>query len=167
MNPSLSRRIPSGAALAILALLLAAGVVAGRDDANPDPAVVQPAARAAPAAKPDDGLPIERLQRTRAEREPQDLFAASAPAVVAAAKPAAPVAPPAPSAPPLPFRYLGRMADGEAVTFFLAKGEDTVAAKVGDVLENQWRLDSASPSALSFTYLPLQLVQPLALPALP
>ena len=77
----------------------------------------------------------------------------------------APPPPPPPSAPPLPFNYLGRMVDSPAETLYLRQGERTVIAKVGDVLDGVYRLETASESGLDFVYLPLDARQTLAIPA--
>lgn len=170
MRKLLAREIPPGAAITIAVLTAAAGIVTGSNPGDAPAGVVEPVARVRavdpePARAPEADLPLERLQRAKREGDAPDLFAPPAPPVVAAARPAPPPPPPPPSAPPLPFRYLGRMQEGGVVTVFLAKGDEAVSARVGDTLDGAWRLDAVGPSAISITYLPLNLPQPLAVPA--
>jgi hypothetical protein len=173
MRKLLSRDVPRGAALSIVALVLVASVVTGRDAANPATvAVVEPLSAstgtvgATPAA---EDIPIDRLRRAKREGEVADLFAPPPPPVsLAAVKAAAPPPPPPPpSAPPLPYRYLGRMVDGDALILFLARGNDALTVRVGETLEGEWRVDAAAETSIRFTYLPLNLSQQLPVPALP
>jgi len=169
MKKLLAREIPPGAAVVVIVLMVAASVVTGRNAVDTSARVVEPVARQ-PAAEPatrgaESDLPLERLQRSKRESEPMDLFAPPAPPVAAIVKPAPPPPPPPPSAPPLPYRFLGRMVDGQTVTVFLAKGDEALSAKIGDTLEGTWRLDAVGPTSISMTYLPLNLPQPLAIPA--
>ena len=71
--------------------------------------------------------------------------------------------PPPPEAPPLPFTYLGMLADGDRTTLFLARGNDDVAVREGDVVDGVWRLDHVDASRALFTYLPLQKPRSLTL----
>ena len=141
------RDVPAGAALTVVALVLVATVVTGRDkSAAPPPAVVGPTvvsrtppARDGPLVSAED-LDLERLKRPKKESSPQALFenrswnvAAFAPAAPGLAA-QRPTPPPAPGAPPLPFNYLGRMVDRGALVVFLGKGPDAVSARVGACL---------------------------------
>lgn len=168
MKRLLARDIPPRAAIVVLALVLLASVVGGREKA-PETHVVPATTKqgSEEAAKVED-LALESLTRKRSEREREDLFAsrswAPPPAAaqpVAAAKPAPP---PVPSAPPLPFKYLGRKADAERLVVYLAKGEDTFNAVVGDTLQNTYSVESISESAVEFIYLPLGTRQSLSIP---
>ncbi len=67
----------------------------------------------------------------------------------------------APGAPPLPFQFLGRFVDeGKAAYFLHADGRNLVA-RVGEKIDDNYVLDSASGEALNFTYLPLNQKQSL------
>ncbi len=78
----------------------------------------------------------------------------------AAAQPAAPAGAAA-GAPPLPFQFLGRFVDeGKAAYFLQAEGRNVVA-RVGEKIDDNYRLDGASGDALTFTYLPLNQQQSL------
>lgn len=169
------RDIPAGAVLSILALVLLATVVTGRDDSGAPGRVVEATATPLPTAPRVDrtvsaeDLDLDRLTRPKRESAPQDLFANRSwipplpPAVdVVVQKPAPP---PAPSAPPLPFKYLGRMADSEKFVVFLEKGTEALSVSVGDVLDNTYEVQMISETAVRFVYLPLGIAQLLPLPA--
>jgi hypothetical protein len=168
MKRLLARDIPPRAAIVVLALVLLASVVGGREKA-PDAQVAPAATKQASdeAAKAED-LAVETLTRQRSEREREDLFAsrswAPPPAAAQPAAPAKPAPPPVASAPPLPFKYLGRRADAERLVVYLARGEDTFNAVVGDTLQNTYSVEGISESAVQFIYLPLGTRQSLSIP---
>ncbi|MES2742569.1 MAG: hypothetical protein V4754_16720 [Pseudomonadota bacterium] len=64
-------------------------------------------------------------------------------------------------APPLPFQFLGRFVDDGQAAYFLQAGERNVVARVGEQVDDSYRLDSASDDTLTFTYLPLKQQQQL------
>lgn len=69
-----------------------------------------------------------------------------------------------PTAPPLPYSYMGTLAqDGADTLYFLVKGDRVYDVKVGDVLDGTYRIDSVSNGQLIFTYLPLNTSQGLRL----
>ena len=65
-------------------------------------------------------------------------------------------------APELPIRVLGRFVDDGKEAWFLQVDERNVVAYVGDNIDERYRFDSADAGALTFTYLPLQKKQVLA-----
>lgn len=69
--------------------------------------------------------------------------------------------PPAPSAPALPFRFLGRLDDSQAVQVFLQQGDRLHSVRVGDVIENTYRVERIQAAQMILTYLPLQVSQSL------
>ena len=158
--------IPPRAALVVVALVLLASVVIGRENPRPAPAAA-PAARVdtRPAARVSAAdLDLERIRRPAVEETIPELFAPrnlerSPQAHANPGPPAKPVAP------PLPFTYLGRIADGERNAVFLARGDRTYSVAVGERIDETYRLEQATPSALTFTYLPLGTQQSLAIPA--
>ena len=79
-----------------------------------------------------------------------------------AAKPVPPpiVAPP-PTAPPLPYKYVGKITEGEITRIFLSKAEDNYIAEVGKRLEADYRVDRINDDAIELTYLPLGIKQTL------
>jgi len=186
MRQFLKRDIPAGAALAVVVLVLVASVVTGRERARaPAASINESLAPAAPARHAVAGeraavvagdLDLERLKRPKKDgetedREIQDLFAdrASLPPPASVAPPPAVVAkpapPPPPSAPPLPFKYLGRMVDGDAQLVFLERNQAALSAAAGDRLDNHYRVESIAESAVHFIYLPLGAKQVLSIPA--
>jgi hypothetical protein len=73
------------------------------------------------------------------------------------------LAPAVPTAPPLPFQYMGSYkAGGDAQVFFLTHGDRVYDAKIGDVLENTYRVDGFNGSQLLLTYKPLNIQQQLS-----
>lgn len=64
-----------------------------------------------------------------------------------------PPAPP-PRAPVLPFAYLGKMQDGNAVTVFVSQGTRNHVLHSGDTLPG-YRVESITPTDMTFVYLPL------------
>lgn len=172
MKPPPRRGVPTGAAITVTALALLATIVMGRDDANKPATAIEPtSAPPPPSARIErpvsaEDLDLDRLARSRREAGPQDLFATRswlpAPATVPEHKPAPP---PAPSAPPLPFKYLGRMADSEKLVVFLEQGTNTLSVKAGDVLDNTYQVEMTSETAVRFIYLPLGTRQLLSIPA--
>lgn len=75
------------------------------------------------------------------------------------------VQPAAPVVPALPFRYLGQLGEVDGkVTIYLAKGEKVYIARVGEVLDEQYRLDAIQETQLTFTFLPMEKQQVLMVP---
>jgi hypothetical protein len=70
---------------------------------------------------------------------------------------AAPVVVPPPTAPPLPFTFVGMVERGAGPPHaFLAKGDQLLIVAAGDVIENNnYRVDSLSPTSVVLTYLPM------------
>jgi hypothetical protein len=70
--------------------------------------------------------------------------------------------PPAPTAPPLPFRLVGMLEDrSDQPTAFLAKGDALHVVRVGDQIDDTYRVESLSPTQVVMTYLPLKQRQVL------
>jgi hypothetical protein len=72
-----------------------------------------------------------------------------------------------PRPPPLPFKYSGRMIEDGRTTVFLAQQDRNRPVKSGDLLDNTWRVDAIDATTMTFTYLPLNESQTLALGAAP
>lgn len=155
------------AALAIT--LLAVAYVSQQDEAASDDAPVAPraarnpgaaGARAAAPAAADDALAVAPARA--AAEVGRDLFAPHSflpPPPPASTRPAPP---PPPMAPPLPFRYQGRMTEGSATVVFLTHGERVLVARQGDLLNNQYRVESVGPTAITFLFEPLKQRQTLS-----
>jgi len=119
-------------------------------------------------ADPDRVLELEPRDLSDA---PSDSFSSTlwpAPRVASVRKPSATPPPPAgpaaaPTAPPLPFRVMGRyVANGES-TVFMQYNERTVAATEGMVIDDRYRVEKISGTAIELMYVPLNERQVLAL----
>lgn len=64
-------------------------------------------------------------------------------------------------APALPFRILGRHIDAGVETVFLQHAEQNIAARVGDVVSEHYKVESVSAGVLTLIYLPLNQRQTL------
>jgi hypothetical protein len=173
MTSLLTRDIPPRAALAVVALVLFASVVTGREAPNSAATVTEkprPLIAGAPAESIAD-LDLERLKRpSKEEQAIANLFATR---TVAPPLPsssvvgnAGPAAPPAPMVPPLPFRYLGKIIDGEKTAVFLARGEDNYSVEPGQMVDSQYRVEQVTDNTVTFTYLPLGIRQVMSVPAI-
>jgi len=67
-----------------------------------------------------------------------------------------------PPLPALPFGYLGKLMTGSEPQFFLSLGSNTVLMRAGDVQEG-YRLESTTPSALVFMHLASQQTQRMSI----
>jgi len=170
MSSPIFRDIPPRAAAVIVALVLVASVVSGSQwgpGANPAPEPRTPPQETTEAP----ALELERLERRKASGRVPDLFATPIPAAAkvrtAAAKSAqpAPVVAVAPPLPPIPYRYLGRMEDGERRIVFLEKGPVVLTAAAGDTIEGIYRIESVSETAIAFRHIARDTVQTLQVPA--
>jgi len=134
----------------------------------------EPEAQAAPlvsVAAP----PVAVLQEEDTEDAGGDPFAprnwmAPAPAPEPA-KPGAPTREVAalvlPQGPPaLPFKFAGRMNDGDDQVIYLARGETALIARSGEVLENTYKVVSINATQIEFEHLPTGQKQALPLPGL-
>jgi hypothetical protein len=73
----------------------------------------------------------------------------------------------APQVPAFPYTFSGRMTDASGATqVFLTRGEVIVAAKPGDLIDGQFRVDRVGASELTLTYTPLsrQVTVPFSAP---
>jgi hypothetical protein len=71
-------------------------------------------------------------------------------------------------APPLGLRYAGRMTtpEGQQVVY-VALGDTSLTLAIGQNLPNGYRVDAITPSAVEFTYPPLNTTARLELPEPP
>ena len=74
-----------------------------------------------------------------------------------------PPPPPPPQAPPLPFMYMGRLAEDQSTTVFLTAGDRNLVVKPGDVIDNTYKVEQVTDSAVVLTYLPMNQRQTLAI----
>jgi hypothetical protein len=118
------------------------------------------------------GLDLERLQRGRDEDPDSDPFGPRSfrPPPPKPSKSAMQgggaefqAAPPPPQAPPLPFAYLGKLAEEQNTTVFLVAGDRNLVVKPGDLIDNTYRLEEVTDSDVVLTYLPMNQRQRLAI----
>ena len=171
MKIPLKRDVPPRAVLAVIALVLLASVVAGSEIArSPAPAESQnetapappraaaPAPAPAPVTEADSDFAKQRATHAPKEKV-TDLFATQE----IARTPAETERPKAPAEPPLPFKYLGRIIEGERTTVFVGHNEESYALAPGDTVERLYRVERISPDAVIFRHLPTGKRQALAL----
>jgi len=143
-------------AIAVAILILAAGVVAGRE--RPAIELVQERAPRAAAAA-DEGIDLDKLHRGEASLPQNDPFARKDFAAERHTPPAAAK----PAAPPLPFQYIGKWTQGGKTDVLVMRGEELVSIEVGQKL-GEYRVDKIGDSSIAFTYLPLKTKQTLDVP---
>jgi hypothetical protein len=139
-------------ALTVAALILIAGVVAGRERSAAE--MMLEAAAPAVAAPRDDGIDLSRLQREPGATPRIDPFG----------RPAVPerkeVAQSKPEAPPLPFQYFGRLVENGKTEVFVINGEEVHAVEPGKSI-GDYRVDKVTERGIAFTYLPMKAKQTL------
>ncbi|MET0778477.1 MAG: hypothetical protein ABWZ65_23665 [Pseudomonas mandelii] len=67
-----------------------------------------------------------------------------------------------PVVPPMPFQFVGKLADRADLQVFLQNGEKIYVVRKGDVIDDTWRIEGISDVELSLVYLPLHLAQTLS-----
>lgn len=122
-------------------------------------AVGRALADASPLVASDALVPRALLYPLRAPdhataRDPFSPRSWTRPAVAVSAAPSGPSGPP-----PVPYTVLGKKQEGEAWEVFLGRGERTLLARRGEVLEGTYRVDSIEPPFLTLTHLPLGQAQ--------
>jgi hypothetical protein len=140
-----------GFALLVLALL--AGVVVGRE---------KPAEEIIGDKAQTEDFDLALVERRDSPAPASDPFASRSFAPPGAPRRAA--APAKAEAPLLPFRYIGKLVEGDKTQVLLLRGAEQYAAAPGDKLGPDYRLDKVTGSELTFTYLPLKTKQTLDIP---
>lgn len=107
------------------------------------------------------GSTSNRLERLSAQRPAWPELSVGLAQVVRFTPPAsaAPVVRVEPQAPPLPFRYVGAIDDAQGKAVFLVEGTQVRMARAGEEIGGQYRLVRITPTAIEFTYLPLNKTQ--------
>jgi hypothetical protein len=150
------------AALVVLALAAVVGVVTGRE--KPALELIEAkSARPEPVVAAVD-IDLDKLHRAESGAPQKDPFArlSFAPAPVPQQEAAAP--PPAPSAPALPFRYFGKLTEKGKTEVYVMRGDELISIAAGSQLDNEYRVDGITDTAIEFTYLPLKTRQSMELP---
>jgi len=127
------------------------------------PAPVTQGSRAAPSAQTAAeerfaALP-SRQAIGKARGEP---FGARSWAPPAPKRPQVVAAPPKPTAPPLPYRIAGQVSHDGVMQVVLARDDRVFTVREGETLDNVYRIESITPDAVTFVYLPLDERQQLA-----
>lgn len=148
----------------VLVLVLAATLAAALYAPAPQDDVVAPSERRAGAAaspSPDTpaAAPVDVLElhaRRAADDVPGAFGPLPSPAPVPVRAAEAPPAPPPPPPPPPapPFRVLGRYVDEAGAAVFLQQGDRALVARVGDLLDGRYRVESLSAAGLTLIALP-------------
>lgn len=169
---------------ALVATLIAAVLVEDEDESAID--TVEPTASTRPARSPSARTPVpdarnnylnvDQLGQRKFDALAGDLFASNSwapkpppvtPQQQAAmllqqqqrAQPKAP--PPAPTPPPLQFKYIGKAIEGNQTWVFLTQADENYIARIGEKIDDQYRLDTISDESVTLTYLPLNAKQVL------
>ena len=80
----------------------------------------------------------------------------------AARRDAPPRPPPVPQPPPLPFSYMGKLVEGKVTTIFLTHDDENYIARLGDTINERYRVEEIGEDQMVLTYLPLKRRQHLA-----
>jgi len=74
--------------------------------------------------------------------------------------------PPPPPAPPMapafPYQLIGRLSEGDVEQALLAGPNSTLAVKAGEMIDNQWKVESIGPTGLTLVWQPAKLKQMIA-----
>lgn len=154
----------------ILGTALLATVVASvwpRGEEKTAPEVVAPVTRRddAPARgqQPSSQLELpalgDRLERPRTPAKIQDLFGIkdwNPPPPPVREKPLPPAAP---TAPPFPYAIAGSVVDANGLMIVFNRQKQDFVLRIGDVLEQTYRVEAIDPQSVTVTYLPLGLTQ--------
>jgi hypothetical protein len=154
----------------------AAGTQPGANGQPPDGMPLAAGTAAIPGSPGAPAIPIElQIQRRLADEDLGNLFSSTGWQAPFPLKPTAARTPQdqqtgsgtaagaaAGGPPPLPFQFMGRFIDGGKTAYFLQVEDRNVVARVGEKVGDNYQLDAAANGTLTFTYLPLNLKQTLA-----
>lgn len=90
---------------------------------------------------------------------------APAPVVVAAPPPVAPVVVEPAGPPPLPYQFVGQMNDSADQVVYLARGDQALLARTGEVLEGTYKVLAITALQIEFEHLPTGQKQALVFPS--
>lgn len=68
----------------------------------------------------------------------------------------APPAPSVPSVPPMPYRYAGKLVQGDRLSVLLSKGDTVFPIQQGETLDGAYRVESIGETQITLIYLPLR-----------
>jgi hypothetical protein len=173
---SANRRTTIAVAAAVLVLGASVGLLAanGDDPAQTELAATTRNARELPRsiAAPAEPLRIDLLNRAGQSGPQRDAFTPRSwqpppppapPAVVDL-----PAPPPPPTAPVLPFTFMGQFeSPGEKTMYYLVEGEKLHTVTEGETINGTHRIEAVKGNRMDILYLPLSIMQTLALGAAP
>ena len=146
----------------VAAVSALASVVAGRESRTYTP-VREPAARIETRLPALEDINLGKLEeRTQGSDAQESKVDAFVPRNFSPVVPAQAQATAKPTVPPLPFRYIGRMQDGDKLAVFLMNGNESVAVAAGDRI-GDYRVEKVTDAEIVFTYLPMKAKQTLTL----
>jgi hypothetical protein len=148
--------------------VLTVGLVLMGPDESPETAAVATSVtrgqRAASGPPLASGSLFELPERVADEHEVANAFAGHSWYVPPPPAPVVHREPPRPVAPPLPFSFMGQYVEsGGRPVYYLVRGDKVYDVHVGDMIETTYRVESGGADKLTFTYLPLDERQTLAL----
>ena len=152
-TPTVKKVLASVAAVGALA-----SVVAGREQPSFAPA---PEPKVETRLQASEEIDLAKLQARVDEGAKLDAFApknfspVEQPQATAAAAPKR-------EAPALPFKYIGRVVDGDKLAVFLQNGNESYSVTEGERV-GDYRVDKISDAEIRFTYLPMKTKQTLPL----
>ena len=153
--------------LALALTLTAVASMENKDEA--DSAVVQPNHLKSHSPQKNESTDnaqvgegaLAKLNRQRLPENERDMFASKSWFV-----PPPPPKAAAPTAPPLPFTYMGKLAeDGQKTIILLSKQNRNYQVREGDFLDNTYHVDEVRPPVMTLTYLPLSIKQTIQIGA--
>jgi len=161
MKVNFAKDIPIWGALAVVALVLFASIVTGREASQSAESTASESQPPARGSLPGSGadIDIEKLQRPAKEEPIIDVFAQHPTPASPAAEQAGP-----PKPPPLPFQYGGKLIDGDKTALFVMRGEDHYSLEPGQTIDKDYRVERITNTAVTFIYLPLGIRQILQIP---
>lgn len=157
--PVPKRDIPKRALAVVVILAAVAGVVTGRE--RPALDIIQEKSPARNEARID--IDLSKLERAEQALPQSDPFAPRGFGPAAPARAAAAAA--QPQVPPLPFQYVGKVIEAGKQEVYVMRGEELLTIARGQKIGNEYRVERITPTAITFTYLPLKTRQTLELPA--
>lgn len=116
----------------------------------------------------DTLIPWQHLTRKPQLAKPSNLFKVHSWVVVPAKVKQKPQPAPPPVAPAAPFIYFGKLEDSPSnMQIFLVANNRLYSTKLGEKIDQLWRLDAEDANVLRLTYLPLNLPQVISKSARP
>ena len=127
---------------------------------------LRPAVEKARRRSPEEASPLAALPQfpaPAAEEEKDEVPLSDPFQVISWVITPPPPPPPPPRAPALPFKYLGKLVDGEAYVVFLGQQNKNLIVREGDRLNGLYLVEQINGKRMVFRYEPLGQLQELAI----